>query len=160
MKQNLKKENVNRELVWDYPQTPRIEDVIQPIKIIFNGVTIADSLNAKRVLEKAHPPVYYLPLEEIKGKYLQASSQRTWCEWKGEAYYYDIVVGDTISKNAAWYYPNPAPDFDEIREYVAFYAGKMEACYVGEELVEPQAGDFYGGWITSTIEGPFKGGPK
>jgi uncharacterized protein (DUF427 family) len=159
MNQKLNNENGKRELVWDYPQPPRIEEVIQPIKITFNGKTVANSSNAKRVLERGHPPVYYVPLDEINVKTLQASSRRTWCEWKGEAYYYDVVVGGMISRNAAWYYPEPTPDFEEIRDFVAFYAGKMDACYLGKELVKPQAGDFYGGWITRNIEGPYKGSP-
>lgn len=146
-----------QESVWDYPRPPKIEPVKQAIKIEFNGTVVAESSNAKRVLERGHPPVYYLPLEDINSKVLLDSTRKTWCEWKGEARYYDIVVGDKVSKNAAWFYPNPSPDFLDIKDNVAFYAGKMEACYVGEELVIPQAGDFYGGWITTNIQGPFKG---
>jgi uncharacterized protein (DUF427 family) len=149
-----------QESAWDYPRPPKIEPVKQAIKIEFNGVVIADSSNAKRVLERGHPPVYYLPLEDINSLVLLDSTRKTWCEWKGEASYYDVVVGDKVSKNAAWFYPNPSPDFLDIKDNVAFYAGKMEACYVGEELVIPQAGDFYGGWITTNIQGPFKGSSR
>ena len=91
----------DRESVWDYPLPPKIEDFPRPVKIVFNGETIADSLNTKRVLEKGHPPVYYLPVEDINLKFLKPSSRRTWCEWKGQASYYDVVVGNQISRNAA-----------------------------------------------------------
>ena len=160
MDEKPRKNDIPRESVWDYPRPPKVEDVTQPIRFEFNGKSIANSSNAKRVLERGHPPVYYVTLEEINANTLQNSTRKTWCEWKGEARYYDVRVGDMISKNAAWYYPNPTRAFEEIKDYLAFYAGKMDACYVGDELVKPQAGDFYGGWITSNIEGPFKGSPK
>lgn len=148
------------ESVWDYPLPPKVEEFPQPIKIVFNGEIIADSLNSKRVLEKGHPPVYYLPMQDINSKLLKPSSKRTWCEWKGQAEYYDVIVGNQISINAAWYYPNPTPEFVELAGYVAFYANKVEGCFVGDERVEAQAGGFYGGWITSNIQGPFKGSPS
>jgi uncharacterized protein (DUF427 family) len=148
------------ESVWDYPLPPKVEEFPQPIKIVFNGEIIANSLNSKRVLEKGHPPVYYIPMQDINSKLLKPSSKRTWCEWKGQAEYYDVIVGNQISINAAWYYPNPTPEFVEIAGYVAFYANKMEGCFVGDERVEAQAGGFYGGWITSNIQGPFKGSPS
>ena len=145
-----------RESVWDYPLPPKIEDFSLSVKIVFNGEIIAESMNAKRVLEKGHPPVYYLPKQDINYKLLKPSSRRTWCEWKGQAKYYDVVVGNRVSRNAAWFYPDPTPEFIRIAGYAAFYAGKMEACFVGDERVEAQEGGFYGGWITSNIQGPFK----
>jgi uncharacterized protein (DUF427 family) len=147
-----------RESVWDYPRPPAVEDVSQRIKIVFNGQLIVDSQNAKRVLETSHPPTYYIPIEDIKPDILKPSSKGTYCEWKGEARYYDVVVGDLTAKNAAWFYPNPVSKYEEIKDYVAFYANKMEACYVGDERIKPQDGNFYGGWITSNLDGPFKGG--
>ena len=153
-------EKADVESVWDYPLPPKVEEFPQPIKIVFNGEIIADSLNSKRVLEKGHPPVYYLPMQDINSKLLKPSSKRTWCEWKGQAEYYDVIVGNQISINAAWYYPNPTPEFVELAGYVAFYANKVEGCFVGDERVEAQAGGFYGGWITSNIQGPFKGSPS
>ena len=147
-----------RESVWDYPRPPAIENVPQRIKIVFNGKLIVDSHHAKRVLETSHPPVYYVPTEDIKPGTLKLVPGSTWCEWKGEARYYDVVVGEHIAKKAAWFYPNPAAGYQEIKDYVAFYANNMEACYVGDEFVKPQEGSFYGGWITSNLDGPFKGG--
>jgi uncharacterized protein (DUF427 family) len=148
------------ESAWDYPLPPKVEDFPKPIKILFDGKVIVDSLDSKRVLEKGHPPVYYLPMQDINSKLLKPASRRTWCEWKGQAKYFDVVVGNQISRNAAWFYPDPTPEFVEIAGYVAFYADKMEACFVGDERVEAQEGGFYGGWITSNIQGPFKGFPS
>lgn len=151
-------EPAKRESVWDYPRPPAIEDVQQRIKIVFKGEKIVDTQSAKRVLETSHPPTYYIPLQDIKSEVLQPATRRTWCEWKGEAKYYDVVIGDQMAKNAAWFYPNPNSDYVGIKGYVAFYAREMDACFVGDELVQAQPGAFYGGWITSNIDGPFKGG--
>jgi uncharacterized protein (DUF427 family) len=125
--------------------------------VIFKGIAIADSQRTQRVLETSHPPVYYIPPEDIKREYLKQTPQKSFCEWKGEAIYYTVVVGDRQAPNAAWYYPQPTPAFAAIQDYVAFYPSRMEACYVDDELVIPQPGDFYGGWVTSDIVGPFKG---
>ena len=147
-----------QESVWDYPRPPRLERSPKRIQIEFNGVTIAESYNTYRVLETSHPPVYYIPPEDIQWEYLQqASSQRSFCEWKGFASYYNVVVQNKQVVNAAWYYAQPNPNFAAIKNYVAFYPSKMDACYVDDEQVQAQPGDFYGGWITSDIVGPFKG---
>lgn len=147
-----------QESVWDYPRPPRLEPSSKRIRIVFNGVTIADSQNTQRVLETSHPPIYYMPPEDIKMEYLIPTKQQSFCEWKGQASYYTIVVGEKQAPNAAWYYPSPTPTFAEIRDYVAFYPSRMDACYVDGEQVKAQPGDFYGGWITDDIVGPFKGG--
>ncbi|BAZ46579.1 hypothetical protein NIES4102_36150 [Chondrocystis sp. NIES-4102] len=147
-----------QESVWDYPRPPRLEPSSKQIKIIFNQITIADSCRSYRVLETSHPPVYYLPPEDIKMEYLQlANSRKSFCEWKGFASYYDLQVEKQVS-NAAWFYAEPNLEYAAIKNYLAFYPSKMDACYVDGELVQAQAGDFYGGWITQDIVGPFKGG--
>jgi uncharacterized protein (DUF427 family) len=146
-----------QESVWDYPRPPRLEDSPKHIQIVFNGVTIADTKRAKRVLETSHPPVYYLPPEDLKMEYLSSTNQGAFCEWKGRAIYYTISVGEKQATNVAWSYPNPTLNFTSIKNYLAFYAQLMDACYVNGELVQPQPGNFYGGWITSDIVGPFKG---
>jgi uncharacterized protein (DUF427 family) len=148
---------IDQESVWDYPRPPRLESSSKHIQIIFNDVTIADSQNTYRVLETSHPPVYYLPPEDIKMEYLQETAKQSFCEWKGVANYYTINVENKEVINAAWFYSNPTPDFTAIKNYVAFYPTKMDACYVDREKVQPQPGDFYGGWITKDIVGPFKG---
>lgn len=147
-----------QESVWDYPRPPRIERSPKKIEVVFNGVTIAESQNTYRILETSHPPVYYIPPKDIQTECLQpGTANRSFCEWKGFAHYYNVVVGDKQVINAAWYYAQPNPLYAEIKNYVAFYSSKMDACYVDSEKVMSQAGDFYGGWITSDIVGPFKG---
>jgi uncharacterized protein (DUF427 family) len=148
-----------QESVWDYPRPPRLEATNKQIQIIFNGIMIANTHRAYRILETSHPPVYYIPPEDIKTEYLQPDSGNSLCEWKGLANYYSLTVGDKQVRKAAWYYPNPTPSFAAIKNYVAFYAGPMDACMVDGEKVTPQPGRFYGGWITSDIVGPFKGEP-
>jgi uncharacterized protein (DUF427 family) len=145
--------------VWDYPRPPRVESCDKHIRIVFNGVTIADTRRAKRVLETSHPPNYYIPPEDIEMQYLVRTPGSSLCEWKGEAAYHDVVVGGKRVERGAWGYPAPTPPFAAIKDHLAFYAGPMEGCYVDDEKVTPQQGGFYGGWITSDIVGPFKGEP-
>jgi uncharacterized protein (DUF427 family) len=146
-----------QESVWDYPRPPRLEPVEKRIQIVFNGVTIADTQRAMRVLETSHPPTYYLPPEDLAQQYLISSARSTFCEWKGSGSYYSLKAGDKEAIDVAWYYENPTPNFIAIKNYVAFYAAPMDACYVDGEKVTPQPGQFYGGWITSDVVGPFKG---
>lgn len=147
-----------QESVWDYPRPPRLEDSVKHIQVMFNDVMIADTQRAKRVLETSHPPTYYIPPEDIQMNYLLRTNRSTFCEWKGQASYYTIVVNEQRADNAAWFYPNPTAAFESLKDYVAFYPSRMQACYVNGERVQSQAGDFYGGWITQEIVGPFKGG--
>ena len=148
-----------QESVWDYPRPPRMEASTKLIQVVLNGVTIAETRHALRVLETSHPPVYYIPPVDIQVEHLSATPRITFCEFKGEAHYYTVQVGEVVVVNAAWYYPHPTTPYAELRDYVAFYPGKMEACFVDGERVQSQPGDFYGGWITHDIVGPFKGGP-
>ncbi len=148
-----------QESVWDYPRPPRIEDSAGHIRVIFNNIVICDTHAAKRVLETSHPPVYYMPPRDILMRYLIKSTLTSWCEFKGIAHYYSVSVNGKEVKNASWYYPDPTPEFFSLKDYVAFYPGLMDACYVNGEKVNAQAGDFYGGWVTANIVGPFKGEP-
>lgn len=148
-----------KESVWDYPRPPRVEDVPRRIRVVFNGVVIADTLRAVRVLETSHPPVYYIPPEDIRIAYLQRTDRTSFCEFKGQASYYTVTVGERVAEDAAWGYDQPTAGYERIAGYVAFYASRVDACHVGDEQVAAQPGDFYGGWITSEIVGPFKGGP-
>lgn len=146
-----------QESVWNYPRPPRIELTDRHVQVLFNGVTIADSHNCVRVLETSHPPMYYIPLTDVQLYYLSPSLQRTVCEWKGTARYYDLRVDDRAVENAAWTYPAPRRGYEPLAEYLAFYPALMDACLVDGEKVQPQPGFFYGGWITADIVGPFKG---
>ena len=154
----ITQEQPSQESVWDYPRPPRVEPTDQHVQVIFNGEVIADTRRAKRVLETSHPPVYYIAPQDIKMEYLERIGHHSYCEWKGEASYYTVRVGAPTAQHAAWYYPDPPPGFVSIQDHVAFYPGKMDECLVDGERVQAQPGDFYGGWITSNIVGPFKGG--
>ncbi|MGD1949936.1 MAG: DUF427 domain-containing protein [Leptolyngbyaceae cyanobacterium] len=147
-----------QESVWDYPRPPALEDSPKRIKIVFNDNVIVDSQQTKRVLETSHPPVYYIPPADIAMDCLSEAPGTSFCEWKGRARYYTVTVGDRVAARVAWCYPTPTERFASLANYVAFYPSAMDACYVDDEQVQAQTGDFYGGWITSDIVGPFKGG--
>jgi uncharacterized protein (DUF427 family) len=146
-----------QESVWDYPRPPRIEESTGHIRVIVNNAVIADTHEAKRVLETSHPPVYYIPSRDIQMLYLMKSPLTSWCEFKGNAHYDTVVVNEKEAKNAAWYYPGPTHDFLVIKDHVAFYPGLMDACYLDDEKVKAQKGNFYGGWITGDMVVPFNG---
>ncbi len=147
-----------QESVWDYPRPPRLERTNKHLKIVFGGEIIAESNRTFRILETSHPPVYYFPPEDVQVKFLFENTNSSFCEWKGRAGYFDLLIGGKLIKNAAWFYAQPTESYAEIENFIAFYPSKMDACYVNDELVQTQEGDFYGGWITSEIVGPFKGG--
>ncbi|MBW7970640.1 DUF427 domain-containing protein [Bradyrhizobium sp. BR 10289] len=147
------------ESVWDYPRPPRLEPVFRRLEVIFAGKTVAMTLNGYRVLETSHPPVYYFPPSDVDTAILKSSGGPSWCEFKGLAVYWSVEADGRIADRAAWSYPNPTEDYSAIANFYAFYASKMDRCYVGDELVTPQPGGFYGGWITSDLVGPFKGVP-
>jgi len=148
-----------QESVWDYPRPPRLEAVSEHLRIVFCGEKIASTTDGFRVLETSHPPVYYLPPDDFTAHALEPVAGQSFCEFKGIAAYWDVVSGDKRAARSAWSYPDPAPGFAPIRNFVAVYASQMDTCYVGNEQVQAQEGDFYGGWITSRVVGPFKGAP-
>jgi len=148
-----------KESVWSYPRPPRVEESSRTIRVVLGGQVIAETTGAKRVLETSHPPVYYIPLEDVRPGVLTESDRSSFCEFKGAARYYTVRSGDRVEENAAWSYRHPSPGFESIANHVAFYPGRMDECSVNGEVARPQAGEFYGGWITQDIEGPFKGEP-
>jgi len=148
-----------RESVWDYPRPPALVPDARRVRIAFAGVTIADSIEAIRVLETSHPPTFYLPRADLRTDLLRPASGASICEWKGAATYVDVVVGDRVAREAGWTYPSPNAPYAALAEHVAFYAGRLDRCTVGGDVVVPQPGGFYGGWITPEVAGPFKGEP-
>ncbi len=113
-----------------------------------------------RVLETSHPPTIYIPPADVRMDLLTQSSARdSFCEFKGRASYLDARVAGARLPAVAWFYPDPAPRYAVLRDHIAFYPGRVDAAWLGNELVEAQEGDFYGGWITSAVSGPFKGPP-
>ncbi len=147
------------ENVWDYPRPPRVERVTRHLVIMLGGAVIADTKRPARVLETSHPPVYYVPAEDVAADALIRLPRTSFCEWKGTAVYFDVRGGERIASSAAWSYPSPTEAFAELRDHVAFYAGPMDLCTIDGERVIPQPGGFYGGWITKDLVGPFKGEP-
>jgi uncharacterized protein (DUF427 family) len=136
-----------------------VESVAKRLRVEFGGMVLADTSQGLRVIETSSPPVYYFPLEDVVLRYLAQTDQSTFCEWKGVAHYWSIQVQDRVAPQGAWSYPDPTAGYESIRNYMAFYPSLMDACYVGDDLATPQTGDFYGGWITPEITGPFKGDP-
>ena len=131
----------------------------EQIRVVVDGVDIANTSQALRVLETAGPPVYYLPPTDVRMDLLTPTEHASYCEWKGAATYYTLRLGDRVIPNVCWTYRQPLPGFEEIRDRLAFYAGLVDEAWVGDERATPQPGRFYGGWITSRIVGPFKGEP-
>jgi len=148
---------VKKESVWDYPRPPIVKGTSKHIKVVFAGKVIAETKRAYRVLETSHPPTYYIPPEDVRFDYLSPTSRQSVCEYKGLASYYNLKVDQRSSKNAAWSYPTPNTGYEVLKDHLAFYPNKVDECYVDGEKVISQRGDFYGGWITSDIVGPFKG---
>ena len=145
--------------VWTYPRPPALQPVATPIRIVFGGITVADTRAAWRVLETSHPPVYYLPPDAFADGVLEPASGGSLCEWKGRARYWSLRAGGRFAEAAAWSYPAPTPRFAALRDHLAVYADPMDGCFVADERVTPQPGGFYGGWITGDLQGPFKGVP-
>jgi len=148
-----------QESVWDYPRPPRVEPARRRVRVELAGAVVAESERALRVCETAGPPVYYVPRADVRGELLVPSRRESLCEWKGRARYWSLRVGERVAEDAAWEYPEPDPDYAVLRDHLAFYPGRMDACWLDDERVAPQPGDFYGGWITADVVGPFKGEP-
>jgi uncharacterized protein (DUF427 family) len=147
-----------QESVWDYPRPPRLERTSSRLVVVFAGLVVAETTQGHRILETSQPPAYYFPPEDVRTDLLEPGVHRTFCEWKGTARYHSIVVGGRRADEAAWSYPSPTPSFEAIAGHFAFYPQRVDACSVDDEQVEANEGSFYGGWITSKVVGPFKGG--
>lgn len=147
------------ESVWDYPRPPRIERVEWRIKVRHAMETIVDAPNAIRVLETSQPPAYYVDPAHVRTELLTPSASSSFCEWKGMATYVDLTIGGNRVAEAAWRYDIPSAGFEDLAGFYAFYAQRLDACHIDDEQVDGNDGRFYGGWITSNVTGPFKGGP-
>lgn len=147
-----------QESVWDYPRPPLIVKDTRLVQVRLDGVLVAETRAALRVLETASPPTFYLPPGAVKFDCLQPDTMTSFCEWKGQAKYFTVCAGAHCVPNAAWSYPEPFAEFAALGNYLAFYPDRLE-CYVDGERVRAQAGGYYGGWISAEIVGPFKGEP-
>ena len=150
---------VEHESVWDYPRPPAVRRSTEAVEIRFGGEVLARSQLSMRVLETSHPPTYYLPVDAFRDGALRPVAGSTVCEFKGRADYFDVVVGDHVARRAAWHYAHPRPGFESLVGHVAVMPALMDECLVDDQGVNPQDGDFYGGWITPRVKGPFKGAP-
>jgi uncharacterized protein (DUF427 family) len=148
-----------QESVWDYPRPPRVEPVTARLRVELAGQVLADTRRGVRVLETSSPPVYYFPPQSVAREWLTPTERRSFCEWKGLARHWSAQIGDRGVEDVAWSYPEPDEGFAVLRDFLAFFPARVDACYVGEERAHPQPGAYYGGWITSAIVGPFKGDP-
>jgi uncharacterized protein (DUF427 family) len=149
------------ESVWDYPRPPRLEACERRVRVVHGGVVLADTVRSRRTLETSHPPVYYLAPEDVAMKWMRRSARRqSFCEFKGLATYWSIELpGQGAVEDAAWSYEQPSRPYAALKGLLAFYASRVDECFVDGERVVAQPGDFYGGWITSHVSGPFKGAP-
>ena len=148
------------ESVWDYPRPPAVVPSLERVVIELDDVVVVDTQRSLRVLETSHPPVFYVPHADIAPGVLRQVAGTTYCEFKGSASYFDVMSpSGRVVPRAAWHYPEPVAGYEALVGHVAFYPGRMDRCTVGGEQVSAQEGDFYGGWITSRVRGPFKGGP-
>ncbi|WP_456824067.1 DUF427 domain-containing protein [Cellulomonas sp. P5_E12] len=147
-----------QESVWDYPRPPRVEPTTERVVVTLDGHPVALTTDAVRVLETSHPPVYYLPFDAFEAGVLEAAVGSSVCEFKGVADYLSVRVGGRLLSRVGWTYPTPLPGYEVLADRVALYADDL-TCTVDGEQVQPQAGGFYGGWITPRVVGPFKGSP-
>lgn len=148
-----------QESVWDYPRPPALRRCSQLIEVVLGGEVICRTGRSWQVLETSHPPTYYLPRSAFQPGALTPAVGTSFCEWKGTARYLNVHGGGLTASRAAWYYPSPSGAFAALIGHVALYAGAVDECFVAGERVVPQPGGFYGGWITSSVAGPFKGVP-
>ena len=148
-----------QESVWDYPRPPIIEPVPVRLQVLFAGAPLAETAHGLRVLETSSPPVYYFPQEDVRMEFLKPMIHTTLCEWKGVATYWIVSIRGRRQEAVGWSYDTPEIGYERLRRHYAFYPGLVDACFVGNEQVQSQHGDYYGGWITSNIVGPFKGTP-
>lgn len=148
-----------QESVWDYPRPPRVEPSTREVVVVLGGVEVCRTTRGLRVLETSHPPVCYLPAADWLPGALEPAGGSSYCEWKGVATYLDVLGGGRREERAAWTYPEPVPAFSVLRGAVAVYPARTDRCTVDGEVVRPQEGGFYGGWVTDDVVGPFKGAP-
>ena len=144
--------------MWDFPRPPRVERCARRVRVVYRDILVADSRRALRVLETSHPPAIYIPPIDVRMDLLSPTTSSTWCEFKGRASYWALDVDGKAVADVAWSYRSPSAGFESIVDHLSFYPARVDACLLDEEVVIPQQGSFYGGWISADIVGPFKGG--
>ena len=145
--------------VWDFPRPPELIRDPRKIVVRWGKNLVAQTAGDWVVRETSHPPTFYLPISDVKTALLKPAGRGSFCEWKGPALYWDMVDGERQLPRVAWSYPQPLKGAESLADCIAFYAHHLD-CTVDGEKVAPQAGGFYGGWITPDLAGPFKGEPN
>lgn len=145
-----------RESIWNYPRTPVVRPEHRRIQVIHADIRLADTTRARRICEMGHPPTYYLPPEDVRLELLEPTEDKSFSEWKGIAVHFDLHLDGQVVSRAGWHYPDPSRRFEQIRDFVAFYPHRIDACLVDDEQVVAEPRESYGGWITSELEGPFR----
>jgi len=148
------------ERVWEYPRPPAVAPCERRARVELAGAVLADSTRALRVLETSHPPTIYIPPADVRTELLaDSNAPPTWCEFKGAARYLDAIIHGQRFTAVGWAYRDPSPGYQALRDHLAFYPGRVDGAWLDDERVHAQHSDFYGGWITSDLIGPFKGPP-
>jgi uncharacterized protein (DUF427 family) len=146
--------------VWQYPRPPAVVPCERRVRVELAGELVADSTRGLRVLETSHPPTIYIPPADTRAELLIVGDARsTVCEFKGAAQNLDGSVHGQRLEAVAWSYPRPSPGYEAPTDHVAFYPGRVDAAWLGDERAQARQEDFCGGWITSELVGPFKGRP-
>src|SRR4026209_2747678 len=117
----------------------RIEDCRERVRVIFDGVPVADSARAKILTEGRLAPAYYFPRADVRMDLLRATSLRTYCPFRGNASHWTLTVGGRNAENSAWSYEDPYEDATAIQGYGAFYRERMDAIEVESESPAPRA---------------------
>jgi uncharacterized protein (DUF427 family) len=117
----------------DYKVT--LEPSPRRVRVKFNGETIADSTNAHLLYETRHLPVYYFPRSDVRLDLMTPTDHHTFCPYKGTASYWTITVGNKVTENAVWGYPDPFDEVATIKDFLAFYWDRVDAWYEEDEEI-------------------------
>jgi uncharacterized protein (DUF427 family) len=147
------------ENVQTYPRPPFIAPVVAPIRLMVDGIFVAETTAALRVCETHHAPCYYIPPGDIADGLLRPGGGRSWCEWKGTASYFDLMGASGNIQRGAWTYLHPREQFAAISGAVGFYLSDRVRGWVDGIEATPQPGNLYGGWVTPNLTGQIKGPP-
>jgi uncharacterized protein (DUF427 family) len=124
-------------------QAMYIEPIPKRLRVVLEGETIADSTRARYVSESGLQPIYYFPRADVRAEVLEPSDRHTRCPKKGEASYHTLRVGDRVEEAAAWYYPQPLPAAEAIRDHLAFYFHRMDHWFEEDTEIFGHAKDIY-----------------